>query len=478
MSAEHTIHFSYEECVAFAEASGDINKIHTDREYANRLPGKSNICFGILLVLKTLEVLQERPFSFSVDFINQVETDSDVRVMLLKDCIKGIKADNNLAFLIKILNKNPSYAKHSSEYTGNRVVPVTLSATLVKDSDFSDLVDVDFIVPLQSYKGLFSKFQYLAKNWGEDFIRRMADCSFIVGMCLPGEDSLFVGLDYQFFQPCNMFLPENTSLATLKKWRPGLGLMEVSCRSNFANYHIRAMKRDRRIEQRSVRSINSEIVTFSKESFSVLVVGGSNGIGAAASRLFALMGCKVTLTYNLDSLSAREVKEDIDSLNLKYTVHIRQLDVSCKALDLTERYDIVFYCASPQIRSIDDTGTLDRVLVRNQYLSIYVDGFLNLVRQCNTSERRTLFIYPSTVFIDKCPHGFQDYADIKMVGEELCQRLNRDPLLNVEIRVVRLPKLRTSQTISSLEKDLPFPDEVLSSILCGLLSEYQTRLIR
>lgn len=199
-----------------------------------------------------------------------------------------------------------------------------------------------------------------------------------------------------------------------------------------------------------------------------LVLGATSGLGAATALMLAAGGARPILGVHNSRLGEERVREQIASIGGS-SQSIR-FDVTNNADGLRALRELgwdggsVFYFASPRIfrrrlQAFHETDWTD-------FEEIYVRGFSRTIRglvEMNPQSSLAV-LYPSSVAVESRPRDLLEYALAKQAGEGVCESIQRE-FSNVQILVVRFPRIDTRQTRSFLQADAADPGETLLPIL-------------
>jgi len=182
-----------------------------------------------------------------------------------------------------------------------------------------------------------------------------------------------------------------------------------------------------------------------------LVIGGSRGLGELAGKLLAAGGANVLLTYNVGQEDALKVHSEIlHAGGLASIGHYDVLRESDREID-PSAFDQVYFMASPPITK---TYEREQTSIKQSYEATFVDAFARLCAQITKQPHAPLSIfYPSSIFVEQTPDGFNAYAQAKKHGEELCARMQTE-MLPDRILIRRLPPVLTDQTQSLFHQNV------------------------
>ena len=182
-----------------------------------------------------------------------------------------------------------------------------------------------------------------------------------------------------------------------------------------------------------------------------LVIGGSRGLGAAASKILALGGAKVALTFRSGRgrrrRRGRRNRRDPDAVpDSAVRPEPRRVFL---AGSRSPTANAVFMFATPRIRQ-GTPKALDRTLFAT-YFEAYVEKLWQLCSFIEALRRDKKVVYvPSSTFVEAGSKGFLEYAMAKSAAEALAADVNAS-FRHVRVLSTRLPQLKTDQTASRFE---------------------------
>jgi hypothetical protein len=450
--------FSESDQIKFANFSGDFNEIHLDPSYASRTPYEKPIVHGIHILLYSLECLTPKVLkaitSCRVIFNKSVQIDQEISINWdMSSRLLSIN-DSNSKVLARISDiqfcenhfKEMKYPLplHQSQ----KFPPQEANISSLKlNSEFSYEYNGDS----QLCQVLYPE---LSKLYSVSTLCEIAKLSAFVGMKIPGKYSLFRGINMEIG---NVENPTKTFKISSIDERVGAVSIE------YTGFEIKAQLntffRPKPIGIPLCAEINQSLNTMVKyENMSVLIIGGSRGLGAWASKIFAVLGFNVTLTYNQNYVEAKNVQDDIVSFG--GNCRIVKFNVLTSLINTwqDDRFDFVLYFATPAIIS-NYSGVFNSALYNN-FRKFYVESFEKFVVEL--SPRCGNFFYPSTILIDAPELGFEEYIKAKTEGEIICRYYT--DVKNKQIIVRRLPRLATDQNNWIFGKNTASPMEEMVKI--------------
>ena len=375
MNDNTDITFSFIDIEEFKKISGDANPLHIDEIYARKTPFGETVVYGVLVLLRAISTIKINKGLFlkkiNVEFTKaafidipytvKIATKSEKRITLnvFDGTISILKANlyiekSNVPVLPVFTNqkvsllKNPrrlnfSEIRKGDTFTGEYAITQYLSPLL-------DKLSIDWLTPSQLLTIICS--------------------SYIVGMELPGVQALFVGMELDF----PIQYPEEGTLhycVTVKKTDERVGFVEFQSNYNIGGIHVASGLYKTFLRPDSPSALETTEISVVPKPISlnkktVLIVGGSRGIGANVAANIANCGANVIICYKKCHEDALIIKNKYpdkilllqgDASNLTWCI-----DAANSILSKFEKLDSILLCATPAIRPLRfDIKTSDRM---------------------------------------------------------------------------------------------------------------------
>jgi MaoC dehydratase-like protein len=459
--------FTLESQLTFAEFSGDRNPIHISEQYARKTATGQPIVYGMFAVLWALSVYEK-------DKTNKIDSSFDIQ--FLRPILLGEKVNCHWSWEDETLTiENETAALVKIKFLRERFgFPILTSSSCPKTIHQLDIVDrqisdiklgdsfryPEFVRPelAEEY------FPALCDSVGRDFVVMLANLSAIIGMYVPGLNSIFVSAKIRFQE-----IGVDKSIH-INKIDERFSLVELQANNGNMKTQLRAIFRARPIEILGAGEMLSSIPETSLFlGKRVLIIGGTRGLGGHFSKILALMGANVFFTYNLGSGDALEVIEDLESVGV--TATCQNFDVLKPNLafvrDVNPNY--LFYFASPKIfakRSKDF-----EVDLFDKFQSFYVKAF-ERIAVAVSANATDLIYYPSSVAIDNDFATMPEYATAKQNGENAAKRISE--LTGIDVLVDRLPRTLTDQTATHFDIGSKDPFKLSIEIIQNIIETRKT----
>jgi hypothetical protein len=461
--------FSAEDQLRFAKLSGDWNPMHTDPVAARRTQAGALVVHGIHIALTGLEfVAEEHPSlppiaSLKVTFGKFVYVGDTVEYRAIKKSDHGIVVeafvDGVVISQIAVVFGEPSVANFDLSPIGGPVLRPEAPIDLTFEQ--MDKRTGHLCAPA-TLTEVVSAFSAASRAWSAERIFAMLCTTTLVGMVCPGLHSIFGGLTLR----ADDTTPEGDELsyrvtATDSRFR----MVRMQVRGSGVWGTIDSFARMPSIAQPSMQDLAGLCKPDEFAGSTVLIAGGSRGLGELTARLLALGGADVIVTYATGLTDAEALADSVRSWGgrcgvVKYNFHSPAAE---QVTALPGQPTHLYYFATPLIfRRKAKLFTAERYA---EFQACYVSGFYDLFTTLseNAPGGLTAF-YPSSVFVEDRPRDLTEYAMAKAAGEVLCSDINAI-LSNGRVVVNRLPRMLTDQTATITPTEMPDPVEVMLPII-------------
>jgi acyl dehydratase len=452
----------------FAAACGDRNPIHMDAVAARRTLAGFPVVHGIHALLWSLDSLFRhfpkfrRIASIQVSFEKLIYVGDHVQAVLAHHSERRLRVEmlveGTRAVRLEMVLGDPQ----SNADTGSREPMLQPTEPLVLT--FEQMVDCHGRVPFFSVpKTVCQMFPVAANALGAQRVAALACSSFLVGMVCPGFHSIFRALN--LFTVLMRECDYDALQFRVTHSDPRFRLVKLAVSGGGWTGSLDTHARPEPTVQPDLPTIATTVVPGEFSNASALVIGGSRGLGELISKIIAVGGGHVTLTYSVGETDARRIQAEIIAYGAK--CDIIHYDVRLNARDQISRLSSllsqVYYLATPII--YHRKSTLFNQQRFHEFLTFYVTGFSDLCRELRLKFGKELSIfYPSSVYISSRPDGMTEYAMAKAAGEVLCADIQRFESPG-RILIRRLPRLPTDQTASLINIATAEPISVILPIV-------------
>tara|TARA_Y100000739_G_C20608380_1_gene467019 strand:- start:2027 stop:3439 length:1413 start_codon:yes stop_codon:yes gene_type:complete len=437
----------------FADDSGDWNPIHIDKNLSRRYSTGTTISHGIFILMLILDLYLEKKkvnlISLNCSFKKPVVSKKEYRLELnqISDNIDNLYLYNNRDLHVMIQVVFNFRNKILDSFISDYPIPQKKSPQNIRFNDLSGASGSLEIIG--NVKSLKKKFKNSFSNLNENSLLAIVNTSRLVGMVIPGLNSIYSSLKVKFL---DKILDNKLEWDVDNVFTPKLPF-NINFSGSGITGKIQTFYRSSPVEQPSIKNLIKHSVNNRKIKKNILVIGGSRGIGEVVSKILALEGGNIIITYNLGLDDAKKVVNEIKtSGNNGSCVHLNVLkkETINNVLNNIASLDEVYYFASPRI--IESSSQIFDLNLFNKYNEYYIEAFIYIIKFLSKrfSNQITIF-YPSTIFLDEKNHSsFEEYKLVKLIGENISNIINNK---SDQLKVIyeRIPILLTDQTSGNLK---------------------------
>jgi NAD(P)-dependent dehydrogenase (short-subunit alcohol dehydrogenase family) len=450
----------------FAAASGDVNPLHVDADFARNTPYGRPIVHGVLTVIAALAAVPGEQLraagQLTVRFARPVLTGTPYRVAVHDNSIEVSAGD----MTVSTIDLVPGLSFDTAVTPVDRVLPAEPETPEPSGLATGDRFGGDYAVA--SLTGLRALADRLgAKEVPDALLAALAWSSWFVGMRLPGRDSLFSRLRVRVTtsEPHTI---EPRYVATLRTADPRTGTTVISAgctgRGAALEAELRAFHRPA-VPVPTWSSATSLLPSGDGLAGSrVLVVGGSRGVGAAVVSVLVAQGATVWAAHraagSIDGLQREFGADRVRPLVLDAADEVQVRTAFAELGDV--RFDGVVLSAGPSvfsstvhpdntadIRSFVDTSIAMALLPLSSVIDRIVEGgWLALM---------------SSSAVEDMPEHWPHYAMAKSAIESLGRYCARRRKLRVLL--ARAPKMWTEMSNGPLGRVGAVPPEQVASAI-------------
>jgi hypothetical protein len=432
--------FTLDDQLQFAKFSGDSNPIHIDPILARRTISGECIVHGINGLMYAINSLAKKGISinsFKVQFLRFIPLDTEVQCFWDSEKNRlSIISENTVHTSIDVTLGSILADGDISKVKSDRPLIIPRNITL---KECSEITREDLI-----YRGNIEVgkilFPDLFKFYGDIFAAELALTSEIVGMQVPGLNSLFMSLKGDFSAKN---LTPYYELVSCNRF----GLIKLRVHGRHLKADIEALLRPCQKKSPSIDQISKKITHNEFQKVYALIIGGSRGLGELTAKIIICGGGKVTVSYNLGEEDAKKLQHEISG-------HGGTCDIT--QLRIEDNYDLpkvnfnqIYYFPTPKIRPEYRNFTNTKLTLL--YEAFYIHGFRNLLIKILERGMQTSIFYPSSNFLDSSPSDYAGYVESKLKGELLCKEFIESK--SMRIIYPRLPRLATDQTLGLMYEE-------------------------
>lgn len=448
----------------FCELSGDFNPLHSNPLEARKTIAGRQVVHGIHTFLWMLDLLIKNEKTifqiYNVKFLKPVYLNEPVFCFWDKaNSLLILNSEHDIA-LVSIRFEIP--IKKLLVDVKLSLDESTLKLDHPKHTKIEDLSQGDIFYDFCAgdFSRLNTLFGDLSKHLGEYRLFEIVRLSSIIGMQVPGYHSIF--------SECIINLDENKIIPCCHIYKIEKRFNQIHLNYQGRNLHasLVAFFRPKPIKTLSYEEISEKVnLNIDLTSLSILIIGGSRGLGAWTAKILAALGANIIITYNSGEEEATEIANEINQKSIGSFKTI-QLDVNKFDIEeFKEPIDHLYYFATPKIfgKQSDqfDAKTFER------FKEIYSDKFFE-ISESLINNGLTKILYPSTVAIDKPIPSLEEYINAKILGEAQCAKLEKKFRINVF--KPRIERVLTDQTASILPVKANEPFKVSLELIKQMVS--------
>ena len=446
--------FTLADLTAFAELSGDYNPLHTDPVVARRTQLGECVAHGIYVLLWALDSLQAQGGAnrkwakISAKFLRPIRAGVKVAVAEKEKSSREVSLTVSEAGRV-LCQVEVAWAEAGAitEASNSRdeIPPREEPAQLQLEDAMKTSGALDLF--WSSKRGAVL-FPALAATQRPDALAALLATTRVIGMKVPGEQSVFIQLAFTFSPHAEVKEPFTYRVAEYRKSSQRLGIAIAGAAGHGLLW---ALVRPAPVVQPGMAAIKQRVAPDRFAGRKVIVIGGSRGLGEIAAKALAAGGAEVVLTYRLGSDDANRVVADIAANGGKAVA--LQLDTAVAGWEASlssscTGFDHLCYFATPPI--VEGDGSSLNVPMFEKFSAVYVAGLVSVAQWLvKNTAGKFAFFNASTVAVDAPPLRNLEYAAAKAAGEACCRWL---AAANPKARVyaARFPRLNTDQTASFL----------------------------
>lgn len=413
---------SKKEGIKFGLLSQDRNKIHTDKKTGDDSIFGTNICHGVLVLLKFFEIInikkrikQKEKFSISVNYKKHALYNSLIS-------IKKSSHDNNSYILIQ-----------------NLEVIVIININY----NFWNNVELEKVTRFKRFKLNEKLYNYFIKSPIKPIIGLMlCNLTKYAGTFYPGKNSIIQNINIHF----NLFKKDKNKTILIVSNLIDKRLPLIKNILTYKNYYINFETLLRPELEIIYKKPNKNILKLINSiNENILIIGASSGIGKDLLNLFKFnKKIKIVSTY------------------FKNSINLNNRNIIKKKIDIATDLSVIkkiIHDFSPLIIYYFPTPRINIYLKDNKLTDSYKKYYINYpLKIVNFSKNYPVkFFYPSTTYIDTRKSLI--YSKIKLEGEKKLLKVKGKKL---KINILRINEINTKQNLSLIKRDLPNFRDLLS----------------
>ncbi|HEY2586179.1 MAG TPA: SDR family NAD(P)-dependent oxidoreductase [Tepidisphaeraceae bacterium] len=454
--------FTREEQLAFARLSGEFNPIHLDSVAARRLLFGRDVLHGLQLALWAADrwlagrSTRGRFKTFQVVYRRAVGVDEPVGFAIEESAPDRARVEVN-ADGASVLTAE--FAWEADDRGGIEIPAGAFDRSAPWERSDAELRECAGSLALRLDRSLASQlFPSLARLMPADQLAAILATTRMVGMEAPGLHSICRSLNLS--DAAGRMEPSLAYCAS--RYDPRFSLLDLRVEGPGLTGTVSTGIRPEPVRQASYSTAREQVGRDEFAGHCALVIGGSRGLGEAASKLLAAGGADVRLTWHRGEADAQRVVVDIRAGGGAAAPF--QYDVLRDGDRLTEllagwQPTLLCYFATPYMFA-GSQGRFSDALFRT-FCDVYVRGFHSTLRSAGEVKG---VLYPSSTALDEVLPNLAEFAAAKSAGESLCRSLAAAQP-GVRFHVPRFPRLATDQTATLLRVPAMDPIEPILTAL-------------
>ncbi|MDX9863154.1 MAG: MaoC/PaaZ C-terminal domain-containing protein [Rhodospirillales bacterium] len=352
MLASHR--FNPDDQLRFARLTGDVNPIHMDPVFARRTLAGTSVVHGVHALLWLLDCIAgarlDLPMvsALKVRFLRMMEVGETAHAEITSLDPKSLHAEvtvgGGVAVEMKVLLAPPSaeLPKMPAGFEETAGKPRTTE----KIEDMAGMAGgLPTACGIEKYA---TAFPHATRYLGLRRVAALGQCSYLIGMVVPGTHSLFSALTLKV---CADSDPARAFTYRVKSAHPLFRLVDIDIVGGGWSGLLQAFVRHPPTSQPAIRDVSALVSTDEFSGARVLIIGGSRGLGALTANIIAAGGGQVTVSYVLGKAEAETLAADINAAG--GCCRIQHYDVRKSADDqlalVADQPTHIYYFATPQI---------------------------------------------------------------------------------------------------------------------------------
>ncbi len=452
----------------FARISGDFNPMHMDAVESRKFVFGKSVVHGIHLVLwaleeyflnkanpvslKSLHVVFQKPVGIEefCELAFLTETDNSIKMRITSQ--GSVCADISLEFLPSMQGISHSLRIQT---TFNKKEPNVIDSKNVLGLSGRMEIAGDFNI-------LERRFPSVCKVLPAQQLFFILTTTRLVGMQCPGLYSIYSELKCQFEQTVS----DVDSLEyTVLDHNSMFNLLRINLKSSIAHGEIKSFIRPSLPQRDLIAEIRAKVNVEEFKGQKALIIGGSRGLGAIATKALALGGAEVVVTYLHGKKEAEDIQQALTPFQLSFrTCHF---DASAdqdilEVLPAQWNPTHLYYFATPFI--FDGVKKKFSTKLYSRFTYVYVYGFWRIFERLVSRNTLKFVLYPSSSALNEMPGNMFEYTAAKAAGESICAYINKY-FPGITVSYPRLERLATEQTLSLVPVKNRDPLDVVMGIL-------------
>ncbi len=430
-----TIVFTPDDLAAFAEASRDVNPLHSNVAYARATSFGEPVVYGALAALRLLRHLPPRPHQSMATLLTEFRSPLFANVSYQIECEHSppqsvLNVHDGRRLLLRVVATfvdKPLVGEPVSILTPGAIEPCEPTVLTVDDMSEGMVFSGSYAPDPAAARVLLGSLHLPVRGVAEFQAAGLLACSYLVGMRMPGRNALFYSAKLDWSNPPDVLAPGTYAAQIASLHRP-LGL--VTLRATFGAPLAFSAELKSFVRQPIRRSTPNASLLPQKslEGRVAVVIGASRGLGAAIAEALAYAGATVIGTY----LHSHETITELSGrLRAEQAIfEARQADatdagaMTALVEDVARRYggiDLLVCTACPPLHPLSiDRPSRDRILRHiSDSLAMVVTPMSCMLESVQSRQGAILLLSSSAV--EKPPGEWPHYVAAKRAIEGLAE---------------------------------------------------------
>ncbi|MBC7543474.1 MAG: SDR family NAD(P)-dependent oxidoreductase [Candidatus Sericytochromatia bacterium] len=483
---ELSVCFTEADVALFAQAAHDHNPLHVSASYARQSSAGEPVVFGMLGVLACLGYMKPAPgrclTGVSCDFIAPMLVGPTYQVLVSEAdpaSIKGRILDGSRLMMEVTVTFQPGVLP--SEVVAWESWPAPERPHDPDPGTFvAGLTDSGTYAPeAGTLAQLATRFSLVKPCFWGNRLAVLLLSSFLIGMRLPGRQALFHSCRIEF-SPLTDGGPSLAYETRIERFDPRFRLLRLVSDVQVGGHTVASIRSAaivrpvlRPAHQDDLRALVDPGIDFTGQV--ALIVGGSRGLGAAFSQLFALSGGTVYVTYHMSGAVAAAMRDAVPEARQR--IHLVAGDMA--RLDHNQalaerisresgRLDYLICNAAPAIPSLRIEATAAERIAHYVHESLALALMPMSVCLPLLEQRAGTCVFVSSSAINDPPAEWPHYVAAKMAIEGLVHTAAKQ-YANTAFVIARPVKLLTDLTNTPMGRHgAVSPSHVAAEILMCL----------
>ena len=462
---DNNIIFEKKDLEIYSVMSGDYNPLHIDDEYSKATLYKESVVFGMLAAEMTLKKINLTSENIQIKFNHPIFINRKYRIeeIVLKGKRKIIIYDHS-----------------------KKLLEINLEAKKIEKIDLKKVKDEEYLPMLMKARNITENDiektsviggEYIINNDEDDILYILQKfSSYLVGMVLPGKNALFMSCIINVIK----------SSAKLEKINYRIKKQNYHTILGLLDYYVEVYNQEEIIALIKIQTYVRTQFDIDENSFTqisneynektVLILGGTKGIGIEIAKYYIRRGSNVIITYHHSDIQAQKISELIEPY--KDRVHVIKNNIEdlkeCEKLkeyiiETYKKIDVMFLCAAQPPKylelNIDNYEIYQDYLIKGIKMFYYpFFSYVDIIKK----NGKAVIISSIAVEEKEACQNMIEYLNVKMAVENMVEYAYHRENENRQYYIIRPPQMLTemsntpSRRINAKEPRLIFNDFIKS----------------